>query len=984
VLANDSDPDGNPLTAILVSGPSHGTVTLNSNGSFTYTPAANHNGPDSYTYRANDGTTNSNVATVNITVIPVNDAPVAVNDAYSTNEDTPLTVAAPGVLANDSDPDGNPLTAIFVSGPSHGTVTLNSNGSFTYTPAANYNGPDSYTYRANDGTTNSNVATVNITVIPVNDAPVAVNDAYSTNEDTSLTVAAPGVLANDSDPEGSPLTAVPVTGPSHGTVTQNSNGSFTYAPTSNYCGTDSFTYRANDGTTNSNVATVTLSVNCTSDVPVAVNDTYSTNEDTPLTVAAPGVLANDSDPDGNPLTAILVSGPSHGTVTLNSNGSFTYTPAANYNGPDSYTYRANDGTTNSNVATVNITVIPVNDVPVAVNDAYSTNEDTPLTVAAPGVLANDSDPEGNPLTAVPVTGPSHGTVTQNSNGSFTYTPTTNYCGVDSFTYRANDGTTNSNVATVSLTVNCANDAPVAVNDAYTTPEDTRLTVAAPGILANDSDPDGSPLTAVLVTGPSHGTLTQNANGSFTYTPAANYNGPDSYTYRANDGTTSSNIATVSITVTPVNDPPVAVNDSYTTNQNTTLNIPAPGVLANDSDPDGNPLTAVLVTGPSHGTLTQNANGSFTYTPASGYTGPDSYTYRANDGTANSNIATVNITVNSTVADLSLTKSVDRSTPAVGSNVTFTIIVSNAGPGSATNVAVSDVLPAGLTFVSATASQGSYSAGTGVWTVGTIAGGSSSTLNITATVTTFGAKTNIAQVIASDQTDPDSTPNNNSSGEDDQDSETVTPQLAQAMVAHTTTTCASYLNGTGGDLTAIEYGVKSGKINNVAPGVFFYYVQVQAPSSNFTIVVDQSENHASFSTLFGVQNGQVQLYNADCSVSSLGTASVQNGDVTINVSGATAGQLLVVSVKYDASTVVNQIPPDPTTVNYNFVTQVNGTFVSQDGVALVKKGTTVAATSTSTTSTQPTTSGKTRTQKTTTQTSTDEAFADEAFVNDLSA
>ena len=142
--------------------------------------------------------------------------------------------------------------------------------------------------------------------------------------------------------------------------------------------------------------------------PVAVNDSYSTNEDTTLSVTAPGVLANDTDVDGNPLTAVLVAGPSHGTLTLNANGSFTYVPAANYNGPDSFTYRANDGTANSNTATVSITVNPVNDPPVAVNDGYSVNQDTILSVPASGVLANDTDTDGDPLTAVQVSGPSHG------------------------------------------------------------------------------------------------------------------------------------------------------------------------------------------------------------------------------------------------------------------------------------------------------------------------------------------------------------------------------------------------------------------------------------------------------------------------------------------------------------------------------------------------------------------------------------------------
>src|SRR5262249_44797878 len=191
LLANDTDVEGDSLSAVLVSGPSHGSLTLNANGSFTYAPAANYNGSDSFTYKANDGQDDSNVATVAINIAPVNDPPVAVNDTFTTNEDTTLTVAAAGVLANDVDVDGDALSAILVSGPAHGSLTLNSNGSFSYMPAANYNGSDSFTYKANDGTGGSHNANVAITINPVNDAPVAINDTDRTNEDTPLTVAAP-------------------------------------------------------------------------------------------------------------------------------------------------------------------------------------------------------------------------------------------------------------------------------------------------------------------------------------------------------------------------------------------------------------------------------------------------------------------------------------------------------------------------------------------------------------------------------------------------------------------------------------------------------------------------------------------------------------------------------------------------------------------------------------------------------------------------
>jgi VCBS repeat-containing protein len=170
-LGNDADPDGDPLSAVLVTGPGHGSLSLNANGSFSYTPAADFAGSDSFSYRASDGTLTSNVAAVAISVTAVNDVPVAAGDAYSTAEDTVLTVAAPGVLGNDADPDGDPLSAVLVTGPGHGSLSLNANGSFSYTPAADFAGSDSFSYRASDGTLTSNVATVAITVTPVNDAP---------------------------------------------------------------------------------------------------------------------------------------------------------------------------------------------------------------------------------------------------------------------------------------------------------------------------------------------------------------------------------------------------------------------------------------------------------------------------------------------------------------------------------------------------------------------------------------------------------------------------------------------------------------------------------------------------------------------------------------------------------------------------------------------------------------------------------------------
>ena len=190
-----------------------------------------------------------------------------------------------------------------------------------------------------------------------------------------------------------------------------------------------------------------------------------------------------------------------------------------------------------------------------------------------------------------------------------------------------------------------NNAPVAVGDSYSTPRNTTLTVAAPGVLANDTDADADSLTAIKVTDPSHGTLSLGASGSISYVPTTGYSGPDSFTYKANDGTADSNTVTVALTVAaPGNNAPVAVGDSYSTPRNTTLTVAAPGVLANDTDADADSLTAIKVTDPSHGTLSLGASGSISYVPTTGYSGPDSFTYKANDGTADSNTVTVALTV----------------------------------------------------------------------------------------------------------------------------------------------------------------------------------------------------------------------------------------------------------------------------------------------------------------------------------------------------
>src|SRR5206468_2823480 len=260
------------------------------------------------------------------------------------------------------------------------SFNLNSDGTFSYTPATDYNGSDSFTYRAVDSLNGvSNTATVTITVNSVNEERESVAEGNSTNEDTALNGTT--VLANDSDSHNgapnennTPLTAQLVSAPSHAAAfTLNANGTFSYTPATDYNGGDSFTYQAVDSLGGvSNTATVTITVNSVNDPPVATDDSYSTDEDTALSGST--VLTDDSDshngaPSENntPLTAQLVSGPSHAaSFTLNSNGTFSYTPATDYNGSDAFTYQAVDALGGaSNTATVTITINSVNDAPVA-------------------------------------------------------------------------------------------------------------------------------------------------------------------------------------------------------------------------------------------------------------------------------------------------------------------------------------------------------------------------------------------------------------------------------------------------------------------------------------------------------------------------------------------------------------------------------------------------------------------------------------------
>jgi PKD repeat protein/flagellar hook assembly protein FlgD len=613
----------------------------------------------------------------------VDHSPLVVNDQYTGEEDTPLVVPAPGVLENDSDADGDDLAVVIEIEPKHGTVEQAADGSFTYTPERDFAGDDSFTYRANDGTATSDPATVSVTVTPANDAPVATNDGFEMGEDEELVVEAPGVLDNDTDVDGDDLVAVLASPPANGALELSAEGRFTYTPEPGYSGAESFTYQANDGAVSSEPATVNITVEARNDGPIASPDAYGGPQDQSIVVEVPGVLGNDSDPDGDALTAVVIGAPSNGQLDLVADGSFTYMPDAGFVGTDSFTYAADDGSGRSDEVTVTLELTErPNTGPTATADTADVSTGEELVVEAPGVLGNDTEPDGDDMSAVLVTGPTHGTLVLASDGGYTYTPEVGFDGTDTFTYVAHDGTAASEPAAVIITVTPLNRPPIASGDIYTATEDEPLAIATPGVLSNDTDADGDPLSAKLVTGAAHGQIELRSDGSFAYVPQAGFHGTSSFTYTASDGSADSEPATVTIEVVAVNHPPVAGSEAYATAAGEPLIVAAPGVLSNDSDPDSDELTAVLVSDVERGALELAGDGSFIYTPDDGFTGVDTFTYRANDGSTDSQVVTVSVQVAApTGRTLSVADAAPVAEPGLRESAYSEFVVSLSSPAS---------------------------------------------------------------------------------------------------------------------------------------------------------------------------------------------------------------------------------------------------------------------------------------------------------------
>ncbi|MDA1013516.1 MAG: Ig-like domain-containing protein [Planctomycetota bacterium] len=653
VLANDDNPDLDPLTITILTPPTNGIAVVNPDNTIGYTPNTLFVGNDSFVYLLDDGNGGTDTATVNINVFVGNVAPTANVDFATTTENVPVTI---DVLANDSDANGDSLTVSINTQPANGTAGVNLDDTITYVPNGGFSGIDSFTYLIDDGNGGTATATVSITVFSNNQAPVAGDDSASTLVDTSINI---DVLANDFDPDNDLLTLSIDTQPTNGTVTIEADLTITYTPNAAFTGSDSFVYQLDDGNGGTDTASVIITVSAGNQDPIADNDAVSTAFETAVTVF---VLANDSDPDGDPLAVSIATSPSDGSVVVNPDNSITYTPNAGFNGVDSFVYLVDDGIGGSDTASVEVTVgAPPNLAPDAVDDNATTPFETAVNI---DVLANDSDPEGDSLTVTIDTAPTNGSVVVNPDGSITYTPNTGFEGADSFVYQVDDGNGNVDTATVNVTVEeQPNQAPDAVDDSVNVPFETAVII---DVLANDSDPDADTLTVSIDTSPTNGSVVVNLDGTITYTPDAGYEGPDSFVYQVDDGNGGTDTATVSVTVLPEpNQPPTAVFDGVITPFETPIVI---DVLANDSDPDGDPLVVTIDTFPTSGTAVVNLDGTITYTPDAGFEGIDSFVYQIDDNEGGTDTAAVDVTVlpkpneAPTAGDDSATTTID--TPAV--------------------------------------------------------------------------------------------------------------------------------------------------------------------------------------------------------------------------------------------------------------------------------------------------------------------------------
>ncbi len=532
-----------------------------------FTPNADFNGLGSFTYSVTDTGDGLSLpittapATINVVVAAINNAPNATTTTIVAIEDNYTTVDLRTLVDDLETPDNDLIFT--VTNATNGVVALNDKYFAQFTPTSNYNGSGSFHFLVTDtgeGTSDPitvGPVTIDVTINPVNDSPQATGDSAIIQEDTQITFDL-RLLVEDLETSKQDLFFTVLNSVNGTTVLENEHIA-RFSPIENFTGQAGFDYTVTDtGDGDSAPITVgplniSITINIVNDAPVAISDTVTTDEDTPVDI---DVLANDFDIDGSVVNLAFASQGEHGSVGINTaNQTLKYSPAANFYGTDSFFYNILDDKDAAGTGKVLVIVNPVNDAPVAIADQDSTLENQAVTI---NVSENDIDIDGTVVlsTIEFIDLPDHGVANSNENGEILYTPDHGFFGADSLTYtiKDNNGAV-SNHALVSIYIKALNRVPIAVADTAFTNEDASVTFS---LSTNDSDSDGQidRETISIVSPPSHGSVQKSVQGNIIYSPNKNYFGNDQFTYTINDNNQdTSNVATVFITVHPVDDPP---------------------------------------------------------------------------------------------------------------------------------------------------------------------------------------------------------------------------------------------------------------------------------------------------------------------------------------------------------------------------------------------------------------------------------------------
>ncbi|MFH4604549.1 tandem-95 repeat protein [Vibrio alginolyticus] len=641
LLGYASDVDGDDLAAFNVQVGANASVVDNGDGTYTVTPDTDFNGELGLTFDISDGQETIS-SSIDLTVRPINDAPVPEDKTFEVEEDGTLIFTDADLLAGATDIEGDNLTVEGVSyDGGDGILTDNGNGAYTFAPNENFNGDVNFSFDVSDGTDTVS-ANIDVSVTPVDDAPVSGNLAYSVDEDGSIRLSQEQLLSQASDVEGDALTASNLSVDGNATVTQNDDGSFTITPDADFNGDIDISFDISDGT-NTVQATADLTVNPINDLPVPQDQQFSVEEDGTLIFTDADLLSGATDIEGDNLTVEGVSyDGGDGILTDNGNGTYTFAPNENFNGDVNFSFDVSDGTDTVS-ANIDVNVTPVDDAPVSGNLAYSVDEDGSIRLSQEQLLSQASDVEGDALTASNLSVDGNATVTQNDDGSFTITPDADFNGDIDISFDISDGT-NTVQATADLTVNPINDLPVPQDQQFSVEEDGTLQFTDADLLAGATDIEGDDLS---VTGISYegtdGVLTDNGDGTYSFAPNENFNGDVNFSFDVSDGTDTVS-ANVDVSVTPVNDPPVAGSTSYTVHEDNSITISDAQLLANSSDLEGDvSIDSVSYSG-SDGVLQINGDGTYTFSPNENFNGEVTLDVVVADEEGATDVTTAGITV----------------------------------------------------------------------------------------------------------------------------------------------------------------------------------------------------------------------------------------------------------------------------------------------------------------------------------------------------